>query len=225
MALEFNGNDQYIDLGNRWSGSDLSSGTMMMWVYFDSVPSGTWQTTFSFQGRCGLWFQNDDDIPKGDFYIWDGSSIHMFPNVSLNQWIFLAQTWDGSTLRAYIDGAEADNVSCGSPIWTTGRKDCIASSGYNAPNACFDGKISDARIYNRALSVAEIKTIYNARGSDNIVNGLKGRWLMNEGTDGAAASGASSVIDISGNGNDGTPVNSPIYRASPMKLIKPKMTF
>jgi len=75
------------------------------------------------------------------------------------------------------------------------------------------------RLYNRQVSLAEIKSIYYAQGNDNIVNGLVGRWLMNEKPDGQAATVANSVIDISGNGNHGTPVNSPTYRGAPMKLI------
>ena len=43
---------------------------------------------------------------------------------------------------------------------------------------------------------------------------------MNEGSSGSVASGTDSCIDISGNGNDGTPTNSPIYRATPIKLIR-----
>ena len=54
-------------------------------------------------------------------------------------------------------------------------------------------------------------------------NPLKMRLLMNEKPDGTAASGAGSCIDISGNDNHGTPVNSPVYRATPIKLIKSKM--
>ena len=43
---------------------------------------------------------------------------------------------------------------------------------------------------------------------------------MNEKPDGSTATVASSVIDISGNGNHGTPANSPVYRAAPIKLIR-----
>ena len=71
----------------------------------------------------------------------------------------------------------------------------------------------------------EIKAIYSpqTRGIDNIVNGLVGRWLMNEKHSGATATVASSVIDVSGNGNHGTPVNNPIYRQAPMRLYKPQI--
>ncbi|MBW1973925.1 MAG: hypothetical protein JRI44_13990, partial [Deltaproteobacteria bacterium] len=87
----------------------------------------------------------------------------------------------------------------------------------------WDGKIWDVRIYqNKALSVDEMRIIYYSRGNDNIVDGLVGRWLMDEKPDGTATSGANSVIDISGNGNHGTPYNSPVYRSAPVRLTNPQ---
>ena len=87
----------------------------------------------------------------------------------------------------------------------------------------FVGEMGDVRLYNRALSADEWKIIYEARGSDNIVNGLVMRLLMNEKVEGSTPSGNYSVIDISNEGNHATPKVAPTYRAELMKLVKPKI--
>jgi hypothetical protein len=64
--------------------------------------------------------------------------------------------------------------------------------------------IEDMRVYNRTLSNEEIYTIYRSYGGDGINSGLVMRLLFNEGIIGANPSGASSIIDSSGNGNNGS---------------------
>lgn len=75
-------------------------------------------------------------------------------------------------------------------------------------------------VYDQVLSEAELRSIYHARGLANIVHDLKGRWLMNEKSDGGTATVASSIIDISGNGKHGTPTNAPVYRAEAVRLVR-----
>jgi hypothetical protein len=59
------------------------------------------------------------------------------------------------------------------------------------------GKLEDVRLYNRALSANEIRTIYAQRGRDGIFQGCTGRWpLMSLGDTVSPAAGA-SIKDIS----------------------------
>jgi hypothetical protein len=67
------------------------------------------------------------------------------------QWQHVAGTYDGRTARFYLDGAEvASRLVFGgqgtSNIWRIGAYE----------RKCFRGAIDDVRIYNRALSGAEI---------------------------------------------------------------------
>jgi len=79
---------------------------------------------------------------------------------------------------------------------------------------------SDVRIYTRVWSLAEAKIFHFANGNDNITNDLYLHWRMNEKPDGQAAAGAGVIIDISGNGNHGTPVNNPVYQVAPVRLVR-----
>jgi hypothetical protein len=76
----------------------------------------------------------------------------------LNTWYHICGVWDGSELRAYLNGVNEATV--------TGVVDVRAPSGQltlgessNVP-AYFAGMLDDVRIYNRALSNAEIQQLY-----------------------------------------------------------------
>jgi hypothetical protein len=94
----------------------------------------------------------------------NGARIKLLGYISniLNSWGHLACVYDGSALRLYINGAEissasasgANNVGAYNTNLTIGS-DWIGSK-------LVVGKIDDVRLYNRALSAAEIKAIYNA---------------------------------------------------------------
>lgn len=105
------------------------------------------------------------------FYVFDGGDVVRSPNAGTgiwdNQWHHVAGTFDGSSVRLYVDGAE---VGSGTPT--------SISIGYNLPthndliiggvlSTCsvplaFQGDIDEVEIFDRALTQSEIQAIYNA---------------------------------------------------------------
>jgi hypothetical protein len=75
-------------------------------------------------------------------------------------WHHLVGTWDGATRRIYLDGVLfGSNTSAGSD--SSGDTQTLGIGGkptYN--NYGWSGGVYDARIYNRALTAAEISAIY-----------------------------------------------------------------
>jgi hypothetical protein len=67
------------------------------------------------------------------------------------------------------------------------------------PYGDFEGIISEVRIYDRELSKAEIKDLYNGR---DVTGDLRGSWKLDEGA-------GDTAYDSSGNGNNGSLVNGP----------------
>ncbi|HSN70007.1 MAG TPA: LamG-like jellyroll fold domain-containing protein [Steroidobacteraceae bacterium] len=82
------------------------------------------------------------------------------------------------------------------------------------------GDLDDIRIYNRVLTPTEIQTIYNRRGTDDIINGLLVRYLLQDAAPGTDLTGASDEVRDSGPGgydataNDPSAVTYPTYVAS-----------
>ncbi len=87
------------------------------------------------------------------------SSEELLPGV----WTHVAGTWDGSTMKLYQDGVLVASKAKDGILDTNG--DALVAIGNLPPdtdNQPFDGKIDDMRIYNFALSQAEIEDlIYN----------------------------------------------------------------
>jgi Concanavalin A-like lectin/glucanases superfamily len=141
-------------------------------------------------GRVGLFLDDSDSAGiRGNTVLVTG------------QWYHVAATWDGSNVRIYVNG-QLDNTP-------TARSGTIATDtrpvyiGGRATTDQFHGMMRDVRLYNRALSAAEI-----AR-----VSGLLGHWRFAEGSGTAAADssglansatlygGASWTTDCVGNHN------------------------
>ena len=73
----------------------------------------------------------------------------------LNTWTYLAVTYDGTSLRAYINGTLSSTVAAGA-IFSTNNPLFIGGSAYRGD--FFSGLIDEVRIYNRALAPDEIAT-------------------------------------------------------------------
>jgi hypothetical protein len=74
--------------------------------------------------------------------------------LALNTWTHIATTYDGANMRIYVNGvlvatrAQAGNLAVGNQALRIG--------GNNVSGEFFKGLIDEVRIYNRALSAAEI---------------------------------------------------------------------
>ena len=83
-----------------------------------------------------------------------------------NQWRHVAATYDGQNIFLYIDGTGAGHpVKNPGPLKKSTWDLCIGNSIVEYPEGdflAFDGLIDEVRIYNRALSAAEIKALFNA---------------------------------------------------------------
>jgi hypothetical protein len=90
----------------------------------------------------------------GDTYRLD--SITQYP-VSGTKWIHIAATYDGSTMRLYIDGDLEDSMP-GPPSIATNALAVGIGAQSDGTNR-FRGEMDDVRIYNRALSQAEIDAL------------------------------------------------------------------
>lgn len=78
--------------------------------------------------------------------------------VSNGEWHHICGTWDGSTARLYYDGVLVGMTAFGGAMVYDSRPLMIGHS--IAYNTFFHGKIDDVRLYNRALSSAEVSQLY-----------------------------------------------------------------
>ncbi len=76
--------------------------------------------------------------------------------LTANTWAHLAATYDGAALRLYVNGTQvATRAQSGGLVTSTGA---LRIGGNSIWGEYFAGLIDDVRIYNRALTAAEIQT-------------------------------------------------------------------
>jgi hypothetical protein len=145
----------------------------------------------------------------------DGTGYDSAPgtsNVLSGAWHHVIGTYDGSTIKIYVDGILQASKSWSSGLDGATATAYIGQDDYDSSRR-FTGLIDDVRIYNRALSADEIKRLYKigATGKLSVVSnstsldkGLVGWWTF----DGKDVSGV-QVYDKSGNGNRGIMTEGP----------------
>ena len=98
-----------------------------------------------------------------DLHFWGCAAADFDTNtlVSTNVWHHVMATYDGTDVRVYLDGVQvgattARTLTVGSSAWNVG-----SATGLDPANYYYKGKMDDIRIYNRAITAAEVASLYN----------------------------------------------------------------
>jgi hypothetical protein len=78
---------------------------------------------------------------------------------ALNTWTHLAATFDGATLKLYVNGALVGSKAAAGSIVVS--KSPLRIGGTSTRGEWFAGRIDDVRVYKRALSQPEIQADLN----------------------------------------------------------------
>jgi hypothetical protein len=185
--------------------------TLCAWVNVQTLPEtvGSFETYLSKNDFYQLHYRQLYTATEFSFQYVAGTSwrsINDGVTPTLGVWFHSAGTYDnaaaGNNMIIYRNGAAVNSARYTDAILTTTTNLSIASLN---TSRYLVGQLADCRIYNRALSANEIKTIYATQGHDGINYGLVGKWILDEGFNGQlAVSGSSIVIDSSKYKNHGT---------------------
>ncbi len=204
-ALNFDGSDDYVDLGDL----ALTSGTVSMWIYADALPDNqriyaqpTGAT--SQAGSLGIDPTNTDDF---DIFVWTGAAWLKLVDVSSDwsgAWHHLAVVYSGGNATAYWDGAEqltqTTNFDFNGVSFGLG-------SVYTGPNGTYwDGSFDEVSIWNTARTCSEILATKDVEltGSES---GLVAYYNFNQNEAGGTNTGQTTLDDLTSNNNDGTLTN------------------
>ncbi len=167
-SLDFDGTDDYVDAGNGSSLQITSSEmTMSAWVKVDAWPlTGSYPAILSkvsgvspyggYQMNLAGDTGNQFDCAMAINSTW--RVRRSTSTYATGTWYHVACVYDGSALTIYVNGT-AD----GSDPYTGAIRNVSANLlfGKNGGASSFlNGKIDEARVYNRALSPAEIQALY-----------------------------------------------------------------
>src|SRR3989338_8110966 len=228
QALNFDGSDDYVNAGSATVLDNISIVTYAAWIYPISYGENgrgniinktqlgngpifyVCQTTTNCGGSISNSFVYYQTFANGQT-TWAAPSN----SIPLNRWSHVAVTYTvnvANNPQLYLDGV---------PVVTTKT---LSSTGANTDDSgnsltignranvdlTFNGLIDEVRVYNRALTPAEIRQLYKAGSSfhpnvpnkSTIRDGLVGHWSFD-----GADMGTTSARDASGNANTGWLIN------------------
>ena len=218
QALSFNGSSQYIK--STTSPSSPTALSVSFWMnaadlHNYGVIADQWDETSNARSWAIALFGDGHIYAYNSDTGLNGPQISSNKVIAINTWYFITVVEDPSNpttgKRIYVNGV-LDNSGAESAIYTVAIPIPIAYSPKFAGSAnYFKGTLDDVRIYNRALSAADVAKLYNAGAAKQnvsqatlIPNGLVGYWTM----DGKTTNWSTNQeLDSSGNGNTGTLVN------------------
>src|SRR5579862_3990393 len=167
-ALAFDGSTGYVSIPNS---PNLTGGsvTVAAWIYRQSGVqkkfvskwddnTGNYQFDFQVYTDSKLWFQLQNGANVG--LVWQGTTV-----INLNQWYHVAAVADASTgqVSLYVNGVLETLQSQTSWDGTIRNVNMEMNIGRKATGGDYwSGSIDDVRIYNRALSAAEITALATA---------------------------------------------------------------
>ncbi len=178
-AYSFDGVNDYIR-SNTTIAINTNQATYSAWVNFRSSGSDVKQI-LEFKLGAGVIFLETDNSTKIRFGMSDGitgSTLFSPEALPLNSWHYVSGTYDGSLQKLYIDGVKVAEASLSINVLSSPiniGKDSEFNYQY------IDGLIDDIRIYNRALSNAEIQSLYGETAQVRIAY-VKNNdiWVTNE---------------------------------------------
>lgn len=161
-SLDFAGTD-YVDTGN-WN---LSSGniTLSLWAYFNTFAQGS-LIRHGFDGSNLPFsiFCNGTQIEAGFFDgVWRRVDYDISGNLSTATWYHLVFTYDGSTIRLWVDGVNVVSSSYIGSIPTSTRD--VLIGGYdNQGTKSFqiDARIDEVAIFDAFEGTSGVSDLYNS---------------------------------------------------------------
>jgi fibronectin type 3 domain-containing protein len=158
-ALSFNGTNALVTVPDSAS-LDLTVGmTLEAWVNTTAL-GATWRTVVLKEQpgnlAYALYANAETARPSTHVFVPTGEAILKgTAGLTLNTWAHLAASYDGATLRLYVNGTQvASTAVSGAMATTTGS---LRIGGNTVWGEWFKGLIDDVRVYNRALSAAEVQ--------------------------------------------------------------------
>jgi uncharacterized repeat protein (TIGR01451 family) len=155
-ALSFNGTSSRVTIADA-SSLDLMNGlTLEAWVQ-PSVTLSGWRSivTKDVDRYYLMASSNPQNRPAvGGTFGTTNQNVFGTAGLAVNTWTHVAATYDRTTIQLYVNGVQ---VASGAQTAAISTSNAVLAIGANSYGEYFNGLIDEVRIYNRALTAAEIQ--------------------------------------------------------------------
>jgi len=161
-ALQFNGQNNYVEVPSSDSLEIDENVTIAAWINW--IDAGdTWICILANGQQNGPWENYGLFINRDGRYLYftlsldGGHVVQQTPNdiTVPNEWVHVCATWDGSAARIYVNGEMKLEIAKAGTLVPPGLP--LRIGHRNGSPHYFNGTIDEVRIYNHALSEAEIQ--------------------------------------------------------------------
>ena len=161
-ALVFNGISSLVTIPNS-SSLDLTNGmTIEAWVN-PSIANTSWADVV-YKGADNYYLEassNPTGVPGGGATIGSNDETTLGTTaLGINTWSYLALTYDGTTLRLYVNGVQVSSITQSGLITTSTNPLQIGGDTLHT-NQYFQGTIDEVRVYDVALNETQIQSDMN----------------------------------------------------------------
>lgn len=239
LSANFDGTDDYLDLGSSTFANTGSAFSVATWFKLDSLTSypcicllktnhgqGLIIATSNTSVYKGIWFGSAPTGTTTGFKGFSTNNSSLATTIS-SGWHHLAFTFDGvdqqaaSSFAVYIDGSA---VTCTYAVGIGSYSNVNYIGHGNQSYFRFDGLIDEFAIFDSELSASDVSDIYNGGTPASLTSySPVGWWRMGDGTgDTNSGGGAPANGDVIGtvvnqgsaSSSDATSVNSPEYSST-----------
>jgi hypothetical protein len=159
-ALTFNGANALVTINNAPSLQLTTGMTLEAWAYPTTV-SPAWRDVI-YKGNDNYYLEGTSSsgvLVAGAIFGGAYGEVYGPNALTANTWTYLAVTYDGAAMRLYVNGVQvASRAQTGAIATSTNPLQIGGDSIYGQ---YFAGRIDEVRIYNRALSAAQIQSDMN----------------------------------------------------------------
>ena len=169
--LSFDGVDDYVTFGNIIDFATYTSGfTIDLWTYptsatvFSSIFSSAWGTSGT-QWQVYVWYNTSSQFGTTQRYSGTQNDFNTSTVFPINNWYNVVVTSNNTTCYIYVNGVSQISNSTGQINNQDSSREIRLGNFKNYSSAQYTGRISNCKVYSRALSATEITQNYNIQKS------------------------------------------------------------